>query len=71
MQTKQRIGIVCDDYKLEMFKEELAKAGIEIVSIGPMMNGVAIVTVFSFQPIIKPIVDKVTQHFIDKYRKEN
>lgn len=71
MESKQKIAIVCDEYKLEMFKEELAKANIEIVSISPFMKGICTIVVFSFQPLVKLVVDKVTQHFIDLYKKNN
>ena len=71
MESKQKIGIICDSYKTEMFKEELAKADIEIVSISPLMKGVDTITVFSYQRLVKPITDKVTQYFIDLYKKQN
>jgi hypothetical protein len=69
--VKQKIGTVCDDYKVAMFKEEFEKANIEIISIKPFTKGTTIFTCFSEQSLVKPIADKVTQYFIDKYKKGN
>lgn len=65
-----RIGIMCDDYKVEMFKEELTKANI-IFNIEGSTRGFTTITCISEQHLVKPIVDKVTQYFIDKYKKQN
>lgn len=67
---KQKIGICCDHYKVEMFKQELQKAGIEVFLITPGKL-FTVITVMSYQPLVKPVVDKVTQHFIDLYQKKN
>ena len=66
-----KIGIVCDDYKLEKFKEELDAAGIIFTVKGNFTSKSIIITCESEQHIVKPVVDKVTQYFIDKYKKSN
>lgn len=66
-----KIGIVCDDYKLKMFKEELDAANIVYTVKSKFTANSVIITCESEQHIIKPIVDKVTQYFIDKYKKLN
>lgn len=67
---QQKIGIVCDNYKVEMFEAEFKAASI-VYTKGPFTGNTTFFTSFSKQSIIKPIVDKVTQHFIDKYKKGN
>lgn len=67
---QQKIGTVCDNYKVEMFEEEFKKAGI-VYTKQPFTKNTTAFTCYSEQRIIKPIVDKVTQHFMNKYRKEN
>ena len=70
MDTQQKIGTICDNYKVEMFEDEFKKAGI-VYTKAPLTKDTTVFTSFSKQSIIKPIVDKVTQHFIDKYKKNN
>jgi hypothetical protein len=65
-----KIGTVCDNYKVKMFKEEFEKAGIEY-TVKPFSTSASLFTCESEQHIIKPIVDRVTQCFIDKYKKNN
>lgn len=68
-----KIGIVCDDYKVEMFKQELEAAGV-IYDFAPFtVKGLTIFTCISEQCIIGPITDKVTQYWVDhfKQRKNN
>lgn len=65
-----KIGILADNYKVEMFKKELTAAGIhfyidEKVSTEHFTSFVCI----SEQHIVKPIVDKVTQFFINHYKQ--
>lgn len=66
----QKIGTVCDNYKVPMFIEEFTKADILFVATAFTEN-TTLFTCMSKQSIIKPIADKVTQFFIDKYKKEN
>jgi hypothetical protein len=65
-----KVAIVCDDYKEEMFKEELTKADI-LYTTTPPSNKIVVFTCYAEQDVVKPIVDKVTQFFIDKYKNEN
>lgn len=68
----QKIGIVCDNYKVKMFEDEFKKAGIEYTKIPqPFTESSTVFTCISEQHIIRPIVDKVTRHFINKYKKNN
>lgn len=71
MTPKQKIGIVCDNYKVRMFREEFEAAGIEIVSAVPNKDLFTVITVFDRQERIKPIVDKVTQYYLDYYKTNN
>lgn len=66
----EKIGTVCDDYKVDKFKEEFDKAGIEYTIQKFTTNTTLFITI-SKQSIIKPIVDNVTQYFIDKAKKRN
>ena len=66
----EKIGTVCDDFKVEKFKEEFDKAGIKYET-RKFTATTTLFTVISEQSIIGPIVDNVTQFFIDKARKRN
>jgi hypothetical protein len=66
-----KIAIVCDKYKLAEFEKELKAANIHYINKGELVKGVITLVCFSEQVLVKPIVDKVTQYFIDKYKKEN
>lgn len=58
-----KIGIVCDDYKKEMFEKELTKAGV-IYTIEPVkLNGFIVFTCIGEQHIIGPIVEKITAYY--------
>lgn len=64
-----KIGIICDNYKVEMFKQELDKAGVSYTykTFGPSITAF---TCISEQHIIKPITDKVTQYWIDYFKNK-
>lgn len=71
METKNKIGTVCDNYKLEMLLKEFKDAGIEVLSHKPFTKDTTAIFCFALQSKVKPIVDKVTQHFFNKYSKDN
>lgn len=53
-----------------MFEDEFKKAGIEYTKAA-FIQDTTIFTCISEQHIIRPIVDKVTRYFINKYKKNN
>lgn len=61
---EQKIGTVCDNYKVSMFEEEFKRARVDYTK-GFFTKNTTIFITFSKQSVIKPIVDKVTQHFIN------
>lgn len=64
-----KIGIVCDDYKVPMFEEELSAKGI-IYECKPFTKtGYTIITCMSEQHIIGPITNKVHQWWSDHLKK--
>lgn len=63
-----KIGVVCDNYKVQKFEEEFNKKGIKFSS-APFTKFATLFTCESEQNIIQPIVDNVTQFFIDKYTR--
>lgn len=63
------VGIICDNFKLDKFQEELDKLGISY-TIRPMRGKTSVIDCKSEQSIIKPVVDKVTQYFIDLNKKK-
>lgn len=66
-----KIATVCDNYKVDMFKAEFDKAKI-VYTIQPFTKDTTLfVTIDTPQDTIKPIVDKVTQYFFDKYKRGN
>lgn len=58
-----KIGIVCDEYKKEMFEHELTKAGVSYIIEPVKLNGLIVFTCISEQYIIGPITDKVTAYY--------
>lgn len=69
--VNRKIGIVCDWYKLDMFKAELAAENIEIQSVKTFTSdpttgkpATILISVMSQQYIVGPITDRVTRHFI-------
>lgn len=64
-----KIGIVCDDYKVEMFKQELTAAGVAFDYKPFTKKGLTIFTCISEQHIIGPITDKVTQWWTDHFKQ--
>lgn len=65
-----KIGIVCDNFKVDMMSKELRAAGI-VFSTTQYKKGITAFVCLSEQHLVKPIVDKVTQHFLDKKAKLN
>jgi hypothetical protein len=65
-----KIAVVCDDYKVDMFTLEFNAAGLTF-TVEKFMAQSYLFTVMSEQHIVAPIVNKVTQHFIDKYKNKN
>lgn len=61
----ETIGTVCDKWKVPKFEQAFRKAGIKFTT-EEFTGGTAIIKTISTQDIIKPIVDNVTQFFIDK-----
>lgn len=60
------IGIVCDNFKLERFKKELAKNNFDNLEISPLTKDttvIKVVTPASSQPKIHAICVKVENHF--------
>lgn len=66
-----KIATVCDNYKVDMFKAEFDKAKIEYTTKPFTKDTTLFVTIDVPQDTIKPIVDKVTQYFFDKYKRGN
>lgn len=64
-----KIGIICEDFKLEKFEQELTDAKI-IYTIESNNNGIVAICCISEQHLVKPVVDKVTQHFIDLFNSK-
>lgn len=60
---KQKIGTI--------FLEEFKKANVWVLSVSPFTAGTTAIICYGEQVIIKPIVDKVTQHFIERYKQQN
>jgi hypothetical protein len=66
-----KIGIICDAYKVEMFKQELDAAGIIYTIEEQKIAGKLVVfTCISEQHIIGPITDKVTRYWIDYFKSK-
>jgi len=64
------IGIVCDDYKIQRFKKELADAGFDSVKISPVMKDHSSIKIIvkdedfsSAQLKISRICTRVEMHF--------
>jgi hypothetical protein len=66
-----KIATICDNYKVEMFRDEFNKAGIIFTEKPFTKDTTCFTTIGTPQSKIKPIVDRVTQYFIDKYKKQN
>lgn len=60
-----KVGIVCDDYKVEMFKQELEAAGIVYIVSDNHGEFVAITCLTAKPEKVQAIVEKVTKHFED------
>lgn len=65
-----KIGTVCDNFKVVMFMDEFNKANIPY-TLREFTKRTVMFTCESEQAIIKPIVDKVTQYFIDQAIPKN
>jgi hypothetical protein len=65
-----KIGIVCDDYKMEMFTDELHKAHLKF-EVKKFTKTTVMFTIYSEQSTVEPIVKKVHQFYMDKYKKQN
>jgi len=65
-----KIGVVCDDYKVDMFTQEFNALGL-VYTVEKFTADTYIFTVMGEQSVIRPIVTKVTQYFIDKYKNHN
>jgi len=66
-----KIGIVCDNYKVGMFEQELKAAGVNY-TIEEGINlptGLTAITCISEQRIIGPITDKVTRYWEDHIKQ--
>lgn len=67
----KKIGIICEGYKVDMFKQELDAAGVSYVVENEEYGPLRPITCISEQYIVGPITDKVTQYWIDYYKKSN
>ena len=65
-----KIGIVCDDYKVEMFEQELKAAGVNY-TIEPYKAsvGLTVINCISEQYIIAPITEKVTRYWAERIKQ--
>lgn len=65
-----KIAIVCDDYKEQMFIDELKAKGI-IFEVKPFtVKGYVMFRCISEQHIIGPITEKVTKWWADHFKKQ-
>lgn len=65
-----KIGTICDNYKVQMFEKGFTDAHIIISEIKALTATTSLIVCHSEQYIVKPIVDKVTQYFIDNPPKK-
>lgn len=68
-----KIGIICDNYKVEMFKQELTAAGVIFnieSTIGKIPKGYTAITCISEQYIIGPITEKVTRYWVEYFKRQ-
>jgi len=65
-----KIGIICDGFKKKKFEEELKAANIPYEIVGKTSDRIITISCTSEQHIVKPIVDKVTQYFIDQAKEK-
>lgn len=71
--TMKKIGIICDDYKVEMFKQELTAAGVTFEIEDKMQKiakGYTAITCISEQHIIGPITEKVTRYWSEHFKRQ-
>jgi len=67
-----KIGIVCDNYKLEKFKKELSDNNlIFIVKDGTTKNTKIIIVYHENQEIVKYIFEQVEEYFRENKAKLN
>lgn len=66
----EKIGVMCDNYKVKMFEDEFKKANIEYTKAA-LTKETTIFTCISEQRIIYRIVNRVTRYFINMYKKNN
>ena len=68
-----KIGIICDTYKVEMFKQELTAAGVIFTVETEMKDipkGYTTITCISEQHIIGPITEKVTRYWTEYFKRQ-
>jgi hypothetical protein len=65
-----KIAVVCDDYKVDMFTKEFNALDL-LFTVERFTEHSYLFTVIGEQDIVAPIVEKVTKHFIDKYKNQN